>query len=46
MDSILLQEVVYYSYNGKKKAINKEKQTIITLKSVGLSFRDIEVFNV
>jgi len=32
VDSVVLQEVVYYSYNGKKKANNR--QTIITLKSL------------
>jgi len=32
VDSSVLQEVVYCSYNGKKKAINKGRQTIITIK--------------
>jgi len=44
MDSIALQEVAYCSYNGKKNAIKKGRWTIITLKSVGLSFKGIEVF--
>ena len=42
LDNIALQEVVYCYHNGEKKTINKgrqtDRQTIITLKSVGLSF--------
>ena len=41
LDNIALQEVVYCYHNGEKKTINKGRQTIITLKSVGLSFREI-----
>ena len=42
-DNIALQEVVYCYHNGeKKKLLTKEdRQTIITLKSVGLSFGEI-----
>jgi len=43
VDGIVLQEVVYCSYDGKKKAI-KGRKTIITLTSEGLSFREVEVF--
>ena len=42
LDKIALQEVVYCYHNGKKKTIKKEdRQIIITLKSVGLSFGEI-----
>uniref|UniRef100_A0A8C4N481 3-hydroxyanthranilate 3,4-dioxygenase n=1 Tax=Eptatretus burgeri TaxID=7764 RepID=A0A8C4N481_EPTBU len=42
LDNIALQEVVYCYHNREKKTINKgRRQTIITLKSVDLSFREI-----
>jgi len=31
--AVLEEEIADSSYNGKKKAINKDRQTIITLKS-------------
>ena len=42
LDNIVLQEVVYCYHNGEKRQITKkDRQTIITLKSEGLSFREI-----
>ena len=41
LDNIALQEVVYCYHNGEKKTINKGRQTIITIKSVDLSFCEI-----
>ena len=41
LNSIVLQKVVCCYKNGEKKAINGREQTIITLKNVGLSFREI-----
>jgi len=42
LDSIVRQEGVYCSSNGKKRAINKDEHIIITLKSEGISFREID----
>ena len=41
LDNIALQEVICCYHNGEKKTTKEDRQTIITLKSGGLSFREI-----
>lgn len=42
LNMVVLQKVVCYYKNGKKKAIKmEERQTIITFTDVGLSYREI-----